>query len=161
RRRSTTDAGQGTERLGTRGGPVGRADPQQLTRITGDVGADAATNAAQVVLGRGGAAEPGARQPRRAEREGPGHVGRLVVAGRARQRAATALGGRQSAGRPAEPPAYGEEGESGLVLAGQHLEDGAGALDDLSEHLVGVGGFTHGRGGEAEELLAPLVPGDD
>ena len=68
------------------------------------------------------------RQPGRAQRQRPRDVGRLVGAAGDLQRAATDVEDRQPAGRPAEPAAYGEEGQPRLVLAGQDLEVDAAPL---------------------------------
>ena len=67
-------------------------------------------------------------QPAGAERQRLGDVGRLVGARRDLQRAAADVEDRQPARGPAEPPAYGQEGQPGLVLAGQHLDVDPGLL---------------------------------
>ena len=78
--------------------------------------------AAHASSSRGAVVEEAARQPGRAQRQRPGDVGRLVGAARDLQRAAADVEDRQPPGRPAEPAAYGEEGQPGLVLAGEHLD---------------------------------------
>ena len=62
-------------------------------------------------------------------------------------------------GRPAEPAAGGEEGQPGLLLAGQDLELDAGLGLHPGEHVVGVGGLAHGGGGERQHVLDALVLG--
>jgi hypothetical protein len=89
-----------------------------------------------------------------------GHVRRLVPAAGDLQRAAADVEDCEPPGRPAEPAAYGEEGEPGLVLAGEDVDHHAGALLDVLEHLVAVARVADRRRGEAEDVLAPLVLGD-
>ena len=80
-----------------------------------------------------------AGQPGRAERQRPGDVGRLVGAAGDLQRAAADVEDRQPAGRPAEPAAYGEEGQPRLVLARQHRDRRPRSRSSTCvEHLVGV-----------------------
>ncbi len=108
----------------------------------------------------GVAGEVGARQPGRAERKRPGDVRALVGAGGDLQRAAADVEDGEPPGRPAEPAADGQERQPGLVLTRQHPDVDAGALAHRAQHLVGVHGVAHRRGGERQHLLAALVVGD-
>ena len=100
-----------------------------------------------------------AGQPGGAQRQRPGHVGGLVRAAGDLERAAADVEDREPTGRPAEPAAYGEEGQPGLVLAGEHVDHHAGALLHVLEDLLAVAGVAHRGGREAEDVLAPLVLG--
>ena len=77
--------------------------------------------------------------------------GDLVGAAGDLERAAADVEDGQPARRPAEPAAYGEEGQPGLVLTGQHLDVDAGAScarrRARRRQLLGV---ADRRGGEAE-----------
>ena len=75
------------------------------------------------------------------------------------QRAAADVEDEQLPGRPAEPAAGGEEGEPGLVLAGEDLQLDAGLVGDARQDVVGVGGLAHGGGGEGQQVLDALVLG--
>ena len=68
----------------------------------------------------GGQPLPG--QPAGAERDRHGDGRLLVGPGRDLQRAAADVEHRQPTRGPAEPAAYGEEGQPRLVLTGQHLQ---------------------------------------
>ena len=77
------------------------------------------------------------------------------------QRAAADVEDRQPPGRPAEPAAYGEEGQPRLVLTGQHLDVDPGARRRTSASTSSE--LTASRTAEvanAEHLLAALVLGD-
>ena len=87
------------------------------------------------------APEPRPGHPGRTERERPGHVGVLVGAAGDLERPAADVEDGEPARRPAEPAAYGQEGQPGLVLAREHLERDATVLLDVLEHLVGVDGI--------------------
>ena len=127
-RSRAADAGQRAE--GLRGGHrvVGGAAAQQRAGVVGDVGADLLAQLAQRLVAGRPVGEVLAGQPTGAERQRPGHVGRLVVAAGDLQRAAADVEDGEPARGPPEPAAYGEEGQPGLVLAGQHLDLDAGAL---------------------------------
>ena len=61
---------------------------------------------------------------------------------------------------PPEPATYGQEGQPGLVLAGEHLDLDTGALlATWREHVVAVVGVADRRGREGVDLLAALVLG--
>ena len=74
-----------------------------------------------------GLGEEPAGHPAGAQRQRQGDVGVLVDAAGQLQRAAADVEHQQPAGAPAEPAADGEEGQPGLVLAGEHLQVDAGA----------------------------------
>ena len=67
------------------------------------------------------ARQPARGEPARAQRQRDGRVRLLVDAVGDLQRAAADVQDQQLPGRPAEPAAGGEEGEPGLLLAGEHL----------------------------------------
>ena len=102
------------------------------------------------------AGQPARGEPAGAERQRDGGVGFLVDAVRDLQGAAADVEDQQLSGRPAEPAAGGEEGEPGLLLAGEDLEVDAGLGLHAGEDLVGVGGLAH-RGGR-ERQHAPRRP---
>ena len=91
------------------------------------------------------------------ERQGDGGVRLLVHAGGELERAAADVDDEQGAARPPEPAPGGEEGQSRLVLAGQHLEGHAGRRPHPREHLLAVGGLADGAGDEGHHLLDALV----
>ena len=82
---------------------------------------------ARTSAGSGGSPGSQARgEPAGAERQRHRGVGLLVDAVGDLQRAAADVQHQQLPGRPAEPAAGGEEGQPGLVLAGEHLQLDAG-----------------------------------
>lgn len=95
-----------------------------------------------------------------AQRHRAGHVRLLVQAAGDLQRAAADVEVEQPAGGPAEPAADRQEGEPGLVLAGEHPQFDPGLLGDPAEHLLAVGGLAHGGGGEGQYVDDALVLGD-
>ncbi len=105
------------------------------------------------------AAEPLPGQPPGAERHRPREVGLLVDAHRDLQRAAADVEHEQLAGRPAVPAAGGEEGEPGLVGAGQHLQLDAGLVVHAAEHLGDVVGVADRGGRERHQVLATQLRG--
>ena len=117
-----------------------------------------------------GACQPGlvglvveelAGQPGGTQRQRPGDVRPLVGAAGDLERAAADVEDGEPAGGPAEPAAYGEEGQPRLVLAGEHLDVDAGALAHQAEDALGVAGVAHRGGRERQHLLAALVLRDD
>ena len=62
-------------------------------------------------------------------------------------------------GAPAEPPAHREEGQPGLVLAGQHAQVDAGVLAHRAQDVGRVGGVADRRGREGDEVVDALVLG--
>src|SRR4051812_21626017 len=136
---------------------VGSTATQQRAGVMGDLGADALAQPAQRLVVELPVGEVLTGQPPGAERERPRHVGDLVVATGDLERAATDVEDREAARGPAEPPAYGEEGQPRLVLARQHLDRDTGALLHVGEHSVAVARVAHRRRGEGVDLLAALV----
>ena len=116
RRRRPADPRQRPEGLRGRGGVVGGAVAQQPARLPGDVGPDLLAQSAYGVVVEPLVGEVLTRQPSSAERQRPRDLGLLVGAAGHLQRAAADVEDPQPTGRPAEPPAYGEEGQPRLVL---------------------------------------------
>ena len=139
---------------------VGRTATQQGAGVVGDLGADLLAQLAHRLLAERPVGEVLAGQPAGAERQRPGHVRRLVVAAGDLERAAADVEDGEAARGPAEPAAYGEEGQPRLVLTRQHLDLYAGAVLDVGEHVVAVARVAHRRGGEGVDLLAALVLGE-
>ena len=106
-----------------------------------------------------GSGEPARGEAARAEREGDRRVRFLVDAVGDLQGAAADVEDQELARRPAEPAAGGEEGEAGLLGAGEHLELDAGLGPHAREDVVGVAGLADGGGGEREQVLDALVLG--
>ena len=126
---------------------------------TGDLGADMAAQGPDVLGVRRVAGQPARGEAARAERQRDGRVGLLVDAVRDLQGAAADVEDEQLAGRPAEPAAGGEEGEPGLLGAGEDLELDAGLGLHAREDVVGVAGLAHGGGRERQQVLDALVLG--
>ena len=139
-----------------------RPPRSSLPGVAGDLGADLL---AQRRGRRPRRAVPSAKNSRasRAAPSGSDQAtsGRLVGAAGDLQRAAADVEDRQPAGRPAEPAAYGEEGQPRLVLTGQHLDRrrrcarrrGRAPSSELTASRTA-------EVANAEHLLAALVLGD-
>ena len=132
----------------------------ELAHRTGDLGAYVAAQGPDVVgVGRV-AGQPARGQPAGAQRQRHGRVGFLVDAVGDLQRAAADVQDEQPAGRPAEPAPGGEEGEPGLVGAGEDLELDAGlGADPRARTSSPLAGLAHRGGGERQQILDALVLG--
>ena len=91
------------------------------------------------------------------ERQRERDVGVLVDAAGQLERAAADVEDQQLPRAPAEPPADGEEGQPGLLLAGEHLQVDAGALADPVEDLQAVRRLADGRGDQRQQLVDALL----
>jgi hypothetical protein len=159
--RRAADARERAEGLRGRGRHVRRPETQQPARPVGDVGADPLAQRTDLGLAGRAGAEVLPRQPCGTQRDRPGDLGLLVGAAGDLQRAAADVEDRQAPGRPAEPAAYGEERQPGLVVPRQYGDADAGLGRDVVEDGVGVDRVTHGGGREAQHVLGAAVLGDD
>src|SRR5574337_158312 len=63
-------------------------------------------------------------------------------------------------GAPSEPPAHREEGQPRFSLTRQHLQVDTGFGSHSTQHVLGVGGVAHRRGGEGHQFRAARARGD-
>ena len=159
-RRRPGESRQRAERL--RGGDrkVGGARLEHLGARVGQLGVQPVAQHRHPAAARRIVGQPLPGQPARAERQRQRHLRLLVDPVGQLQRTAADVDVDDPARTPAVPAAHRQEGEPGLVDPAEHLQRHAGLGQHAGQHVLGVLGVAHGRGGERHQLRAARAGGD-